>query len=255
VCRNGEASDYVIPADVYIASPPSGTEAATTGGLLAGQTDCTLTIGDPSATAPLDGEPVADQAMQLDLHPDLVPGSDACANDQPEGLALVGTWHNPGAFAGAGLSHAQPGSSGGTPTKAIGQIRFRAGAVDFSAFVIERPAASPGDPIGVAHYDLQFPFVPTSTVMCPGTATSPGLGFSLKVHAVSPSQSGAAMGTGRPGTNQVRGIRQTATGGYNATAYVTSDTGLTFTPDTAFRRLCAYPAGTPNRVSFQCGSG
>jgi hypothetical protein len=255
VCDNGWQSDYVIPANVYIASPPSGTEAATTGGLLGGQTGCTLTIGDPSATAPLDGEAVADQVMQLDLHPDLVPGSDVCANDQPEGLALVGTWHNPGSFQGVGLSHAQPGSSSGTPTRAIGQIRFRSGAVDFSAFVVERPAASPGDPVPALHYDLQLPFVPTSTAMCPGTATSPGLGFSLKVHATAPSHSAAAIGTGRPGTNHVRSIRQTASGGYNATVHVTSDTGLTFTPATAFRRLCVYPTGTPNGVSFQCGSG
>jgi hypothetical protein len=198
---------------------------------------------------------VAEELLQLDLHPTLMPGAGACAEDQPEGLTLVGTWQNPGSFQGTGLSNAQPGATSGSPTKAIGQIRFQTGTVGFSAFVIERPASTPGDPTPSAHYDLQVPFVPTTAMMCPGTATSPGLGFSLKLHAVAPSQSSAAMGAGRPGTNQVRSIRQTATGGYTALVFVTSDTGLTFTPANNFRRLCLYPTGTPNPISFQCGNG
>jgi hypothetical protein len=254
VCDNGAGPDYVLPGDVYITSV-SGSDADTTGGLASGQTGCNLTVGDPSATAPIDGEAVASRTELLNLNPALVPGTDACGNDQPEGRATVARWYNPGSFQGAGATNAQPGLSVGAPTKVLGQLYFDGAAVDYSAFVVERQVATPGDPIGQVHYDVQFPLVPTATAMCPATDSSPGMAFSLSVHATTASQSALPAGTGRPGTAQVRSIRPSVTGGYNAVAYVQSDTATTFTPTGAFRRLCAYPTGTPNLINFQCGSG
>jgi hypothetical protein len=250
--------DYTVPAGTYVLATADPV-ATTTGGLTPGQSGCTLTIGEPSATAPLDGEEGANQGMQLDLDPSLVPGSGSCAQEQPEGIVLAARWYNPGSFEGAGASHAQPGPTpsdpAASPTKVIGQLRFGSSPLGFSAFVVERRTATPGDPIGAVHYDLQFPFVPVASVLCPGTATSPGLSFSLAVPAATRSQSVIAAGVGRPGTAQLRSVLPSATGGYTATAYVRSDSAVTFSPASAFNRLCIYPTGLPNPASFQCGPG
>jgi hypothetical protein len=254
-CTTGPSEQYNLPANVYVVSIVSGSIAVTTGGLLANWSSCNLTVGDPSATAPQTGEVVGQQVMQLDLHPALVPDAGECASAQPGAHALTVSWRNPGSFQGAGLSHEQPGLTGGTPTRAIGQLVFTSGAMSFSAFVLERGGFAPGDPIWDPHYDLQLPFVPWTTAMCPGSSTSPGLGFALTLQAVTASQAALPVGVGRPGTNQVRAIRTSATGGYTTTAYVRSDTGITFTPGTAFQRLCVYPTGSANAVDFGCGNG
>jgi hypothetical protein len=163
----------------------------------------------------------------------------------------IAKWYNPGSFAGAGIPNAQPDD-----TKVIGQLYFDTAMAKYSAFVVERRALTAGDPIGVAHYDIVFPYAPLSLAMCPGTATSPGLGTSLTVMAATSSQVTLPLGTGRPGTGQVRSTLPSATGGYTSTAYLRSDTpGVTFTPASAFQRLCAYPTGKPNAVDFFCGNG
>jgi hypothetical protein len=249
-CLNGAAPDYTVPAAVYIlTNGPSNAD--TTGGLAAGQTECNLTIGEASATAPLNGEVVAQQGIQVDLNPASVPGFGACSEQQPEGFVIPAKWYNPGSFTGAGLTNAQPAD-----TKAIGQLYFDTSTAKYSAFVVERKALTADDPIGVVHYDIVFPYAPLSLAMCPGTATGPGLGTSLTVMAATASQAALPLGTGRPGTAQVRSTLPSATGGYTSTAYVRSDTpGVTFTPASAFLRLCVYPDGKPNAVDFYCGNG
>jgi hypothetical protein len=175
-------------------------------------------------------------------------------------VIALARWFNPGSFQGSGISNTLPGPSAGSPaapgTKVIGQLYFEGTVGGYSAFVIERKAATPGDPIGVVHYDLQVPFVPVTAARCPGNARSPGMTSSLAVHATTPSQTTAAAGSGRPGTGQLRSTLPSATGGYLATIYVRSDApGITYSPASAFQRLCVYPTGFPNPVGFQCGSG
>jgi hypothetical protein len=251
VCLNGAAPDFPLPSTLYVLATPSGANADTTGGLLAGQTECNLTIGEPSATAPQSGDVVGHQAAQLDLSPDLVGGVGDCAGEQPEGFTTLARWYNPGDFQGIGLTNEQP-----AVTKAIGQIFFDTSVADYSAFVVERKVATPGDPIGVVHYDLVYPFTPLSLVMCPGTATSPGLGFSLLVLSATAGQATLPPGTGRPGTAQVRSTLPSSSGGYTSTAVVRSDDpAVSFSPASAFQRLCAYPAGEPNAIDFFCGNG
>ena len=224
-----------------------------------GSSGCTLTVGEPNATAPRDGETVAQQGFQLDLNPALVPGAGACAEHQHEGFTIPAQWHNPGSFQGTGLSNAQPGPTPVAPitpgTKVIGQLYFKSSVMAFSAFVVERKAATPGDPIAIVHYDLQFPFVPTASVMCPGDNRSPGMTTSLTVHANTHSQAILPPGVGRPGTAQTRSTLPSASGGYVSTAYVKSDTAVTYSPAVAFQRICLYPTGNPNPISFQCGAG
>jgi hypothetical protein len=271
VCDQGTAAggdDYTIPANTYILNTPSGANADTTGGLTTGQTGCNLTIGDPGATAPDDGDTAAHQGVQLNLNPSLVAGSDDCTNDQPEGFATIAAWYNPGSFqpsAGAGFTTAQPGRAVAFQptfaTKAIGQLYFDTAVADFAAFVIEKKALSvtpngAADPIGSSHYDVMFPFVPTGLALCPSTTTSPGLGFSLTTLASTASIATQPSGTGRPGTGQLRSILPQTSGGYTATAYVMSDHAtIAFSPASAFNRVCIYPTGLPNPVNMQCGPG
>lgn len=251
--------DTVIPPNTYITATPSGANADTTGGLVAGWSGCTLVVGAPNANAPVNGDVAADQGVMLNLNPSLVAGSDDCANDQPEGFAIVAKWYNPGSFQGTGITNAQPGPTASAPaaapSKAIGQLFFDTSAADFSAFVLERKPLTAGDPIGVVHYDVTFPFAPTGLALCPSSASSPGLGLSLSVHAITSSQSTLPSGTGRPGTGQVRSVLPSTTGGYTTTVYVKSDSAVTFSPAGNFNRLCVYPAGTPNPINFQCGAG
>ena len=114
-CLNGAAPDYTVPADVYIVSVASPVNADTTGGLAAGQTECNLTIGDPNATAPQNGDVVAQQGIQVDLNPTSVPGFGACSQQQPEGFVTIAKWYNPGSFAGAGLQRPARRHEGGRP--------------------------------------------------------------------------------------------------------------------------------------------
>jgi hypothetical protein len=253
-CYNGAGADTVFTAR-YITNIASALNADVTPGGLPVQTECDLTVGEPNATAPTDGDIAAHQGVQLDLNPGFVAGSGDCADEQPEGFATIAKWYNPGNFQlqtlPIGLTNLQPAT-----TKAIGQILFDTSVADFSAFVIERKPATAGDPIGVVHYDIVTPFAPTSLAMCPGTASSPGLGFSATFFAAAASQTTQATGTGRPSTGQLRATLPSLTGGYTTTAYVRSDDpGVTYSPVSAFQRLCVYPASTPNAVDFFCGNG
>ena len=253
------ADDYNLPADTFVLATPTATDATTSTGLTAGQSGCTITIGEPNASAPQDGEAAATHAFQLDLNPAVFPGVGPCAARQPEGLALPARWYNPGSFQGTGTSNTQPGPSTASPatpgTKVVGQLYFQSATVGYSAFVIERKAATPGDPIGVVHYDVQLPFVPIAAAKCPGTTRSPGMTSSLTIHATTASQTTGDLGAGRPGTAQIRSTLPSATGGYIATLYLRSDApGITYSPASAFQRLCVYPAGNPNTVGWQCGN-
>jgi hypothetical protein len=253
------ADDTTIPANTYITATPSGANADTTGGLTSGWSGCTLVVGDPNANAPINGDVAADQGTMLNLNPSLVAGSDDCANDQPEGFGIVARWYNPGSFQGTGATNAQPGPTAANPaiapTKAIGQLFFDTSAADYSAFVVERKALTAGDPNGAVHYDIVFPFAPTTLALCPSSASSPGLGISLSVHAATSGQLTMASGTGRPGTGQIRSVKPSPTGGYTTQVIVKSDSAVTFSPAGNFNRLCIYPAGTPNPINFQCGAG
>lgn len=253
------ADDTTIPANTYITAVASGANADTTGGLTTGWSGCTLVVGAPNANAPANGDVAADQGTMLNLNPSLVAGSDDCANDQPEGFGIVARWYNPGSFQGTGATNAQPGPTTASPTtpptKAIGQLFFDTSAADYSAFVIERKALTAGDPNGAVHYDIVFPFAPTTLALCPSSATSPGLGISLSVHAATTGQLTLASGTGRPGTGQIRSVKPSTTGGYTTQVIVKSDSAVTFSPAANFNRLCIYPAGTPNPINFQCGAG
>ncbi len=207
-----------------------------------------ITIGDPSVTAPANGEAAVYQGVQLDLDPTLVAGSDPCSDDTAEGFALVGTWLNPGSFF-SNVFATQPAA-----TRAIGEIKFPTGVgINYAAYVIQRGALTAGDPQGAAHYDLVFPNVPTGLALCL-TATSPGLGLSIGVIATTPTVETLAAGVGRPGTAQLRSLIPTATGGYSSTIFIDAQAPAGIWTGPNFNRLVIYPAGPPV-ITFQFGVG
>jgi len=204
-----------------------------------------IVIGDPSITAPEDGEGMMDQGVQLDLQPLLVAGSNACALDDAEGFHIVGQWKNPGSITGV----TQPDG-----TKAIGEIFFHTSATDYGGLVVERGAAASGDPQLNPHYDLVFPSVPITLALCTST-TSPGLGFAIGVVGSTPYIAGVRAGNGKPGTAQLRAIREDGGAGWSGSAYVRSDDpAVTDWTGTEFERLCVIPSGNPT-VDFKCGAG
>jgi hypothetical protein len=206
----------------------------------------TVTIGDPTATAPANGDTALNMGVQLDVNPNLVPGSDPCASNTAEGFGVAGTWLNPGSFVGGPFA-TQPAN-----TKAVGEILFKTAVVTFAAYIIERKGFTPGDPIGAAHYDIVFPNVPMAMALC-SSATSPGLGFSIGIPAVTASVAALPAGTGRPGTAQLRSTRASTTGS-TTTVYITSDDGVHTWSGSEFNRLCIVPSGPPT-VNFLCGDG
>jgi hypothetical protein len=208
----------------------------------------TVVIGEASATAPANGEPILHQGVQLDLNPTLVPGSNPCTSDDAEGFNLGGTWQNPDGTLVGGAFATQPAG-----TRTLGQIQFKTAVITYAAYIIERPAAVVGDPIGTSHYDIVFPNVPTGLALC-GSATSPGLGYSLGIDAATPSVSSLPTGTGRPGTAQFRSTRDNNNAGGASTAFLRDDSGNNFYTGANFQRLCIIPAGKPT-VDFKCGTG
>jgi hypothetical protein len=207
----------------------------------------TIQIGEVSVTAPANGDQMTHLNVQLDLEPLLVAGSGNCNQDIAEGFSIQGEWANPGAFVGGAFA-TQPSA-----TKAIGEIIFDTSVVDFGAYVIERRNGTPGDPIGVVHYDVVFPNLPTTLALC-ASATSPGLGLSIGFDATTSTITALAQGTGQAGTAQLRATRASTTGS-SSTAYMRSDDGVHTWSGTNFERLCGpLAAGAPD-VDFTCGSG
>jgi hypothetical protein len=177
-------------------------------------------------------------AAQLALNPALIPDVHRCTLDLAATLAWEAEWRNPGSFT-PGPFATQPAN-----TKAIAQIVFRNWMFTFAAFVIERKPFTPGDGIGAKHYDFVFPNVPWNLAICPGTATSPGLGFSLGVHATTVYQQLIPPGYGRPNTKQV-GMTRGALTGNNSMAYLSDDaTGLWTGPPSASSASPRLPGRT-----------
>jgi hypothetical protein len=239
----------IIPQPCYI----TGVTTATTVTV-----SCTLTvdsptahrtdIGEPTATAPANGDTVMTQATQLALDPNLVAGTTACNQDRAAGFSIAGQWANPGNFT-INVLATQPAG-----TKAVGEVLFPTSVgLKYGAFIIERRALTAGDPQGAAHYDVVFPNVPTSSALCL-SPTSPGLGFAVTFQATTLTDATLTTGLGRPGTGQVRAIKDDGEAGGTNQAFMTDDSPAHAWTGPAFNRICITPAG-PATVDFKCGTG
>ncbi|MCU1353554.1 MAG: hypothetical protein JWM05_2763 [Acidimicrobiales bacterium] len=242
-----------IPANAYItavAVSGANTTATVTPAMTANGTAHAITIGVASVTAPLSGSVVSDVGAALDLSPALVPGSNACALNKPEGFMIQGAWNNPGNF----QTVADPGIAlpvfGPAPTsgKIIAQLIFRTSAVDFSGFVMESPAA--GDALKpVPHYDVTFPLLPTALGKCPAPNTVP-VAINFHLTGAAQSQLRVPQGVGRPGSGQVRGLAPNPGGALVTTAVLKSD-DATVPKNWSFTATCTM-AATPV-IDTHCG--
>ena len=205
-----------------------------------------VTIGDPSATAPQNGEPVADLGFQAAVNPTFDPLAPPCADNIAQQFHIAGTWVNPGSFAST-TATSQPAS-----TKAIGAIEFRVGTLTVPAFVVETPPTGDGL-IGALHDNITFRSAPWFLI-CGASASSIGMSFSLGIAGSTPAQIATSTNSGRPGTKQLRLTEDNAETGSTTTAYFTSDAGPTLVDTGQYHRLCLIPAGPPT-VGFQCGTG
>lgn len=209
----------------------------------------TVTIGEPSRTAPKPTDTVLNQGVQLPLNPSLVAGSQPCTADNSSGFGIEGTWLNPGSFVGGAFATQPPN------TRAVGEILFSTSVITYGAYVLEMGAASVDPTIAAYHFNIVFPNVPTGLALCPSTATSPGLGLSIGINSTVVSQAAIPTGQGRPATAQLRSTRASTTGA-SATDFITDDVngaGVKWT-GANFNRLCSVPAGTPD-INFVCGVG
>ncbi|MEQ1788309.1 MAG: hypothetical protein ABL966_14750 [Acidimicrobiales bacterium] len=209
-------------------------------------------IGDPTGTAATDGDTGVSIGVQLDLSPTLVAGSQACSEEEPEGFQIVGTVYNPGNFQAPLFGSTPPAGA-----RVLAQFLFdTATSSDFAGYIVQRGTLTPGDPVGTEHYDVVFPSLPVTAAVCEGVPTtsydSPGLGQSITVLGQTASQARLTSGVGRPGTAQLRALKD-STVGYGSTVVLASNAGPVFTPTINFERTCNYPAF--NEVKFTCGNG
>jgi len=199
-----------------------------------------VVIGNPTATAPKDGDAVAQLASILDLSPTLVAGSNACSLNKPEGFTIQGAWHNPGTFAAATF-----------PAGAlIAQIQFNTAVIAFYGYVAQTPAGVVGDPQATAHYDVLFPSLPTALAKCPPPNAVP-VGLSLGLMATTASQSGVKTGVGKPNTAAVRVLRQNNGASLTTTGYMKSNAAAP--ANWSFSQNCVM--ANPIVVDFHCGNG
>jgi len=200
-----------IPDGAYIVSvtPSFGyaTLNAETTGCVTPFSARRIVIGDPTVTAPANGNGMAVLASSLILNPTLVVGTPACSTNTVYGTSLSGSWYNPGDY----LTAVRPATS------TIGQIAFRTAVVNFAGYVVQVNANTAGDPQTAAHFDISFPSLPTGLAACPGTGTTASVSFSGSTD----SSSNVATGVGRPST-PLRGLSRPASAEVTSSAYYTA---------------------------------
>jgi hypothetical protein len=200
-----------VPAGDYIKSVSGNTATLNVAPTLG--TNKVVTIGQPSATAPANGDQAAQLNAELSLNPHLVQGSAACTTNSVQGFGESGKWENPGSFVAGAL-----GSSTDTTIKGsvVGQILFPTSVISFAAYVVKVKAAVSGESQTLAHYDIVFPLLPTSLAACPTPSTA-GTGSSFTFDATTAAQGALTTGVGAPTTGLLRGLLDDVTTATKAT--------------------------------------
>jgi hypothetical protein len=229
---NAAISGTGIPAGDTIAVVTNATTVTLATAATATSTVAQLTIGQPSATAPANGDVMLNLGAELDLKPQLVAGSDDCTANTPEGFGITGQWYNPGSYAAPTATF---GKSNDVSIKypTIGQFAAKTAVVTFAGYVEQVPAASVGETQTASHYDLIFPNLPTGISVCnPG---GDGVTSNFEYLAATASQTALPTGVGTPNTASLRDIK-------NLTA--------ASTPDSAYLHIRATNASTSDTFSF-----
>jgi len=240
-----KVSSFVSPNLVLAAACPAGITA----------TAGSATIGEPDATAPVNGAAMMQLNAELNLNPSLVKTQDDCARNSIEGFQVVGAWKNPGSYVAGTVA---------VPVS-VGQIVFPTAVVTFAGNIVpKKGATNNGDAqVTSSHFDFVFPSLPTSSAVClnppitgtPQNPTQLALGFSATVLSgdIAGNAPFTQTGAGNPQDPGVRALDlrfgQTFAGRYeikNGATQVTGSPGATFS--------CAIPASTA-APSVACGDG
>ena len=217
-----------IPANAIITVVNSTTNVTISAAATATSVAAALTIGTPTITAPKNGEQVMQIGAELQLNPSLVASSDSCAEHTPEGFVIDGKWQNPGSFVTAGVL-------GGVVSGSIAQLLVPTAVVSFAGYVV---------PVAGGKYDVRFPVVPVGIAACTNTPIAATFTFD----ATTLSQGSTPTGTGVPGTNQVRAIRDFAA----PTASVATSSSVVLGGTFASSCTVTRQLNTP---TFACGNG
>jgi hypothetical protein len=237
-----------IPAGNYIKTVTNATTVVLNVAATATSTTAALVIGQPSATAPTNGDTALNLGAELDLNPTLVAGSDACGLNTPEGFDITGGWLNPGSFV-TGLADSSTDVSLNKPV--IGELAVPTAVVTFNGYVEQVPASTAGESQTAAHYDVIFPFLPTALALCnPGTA---GIASTFNNLAVAHSQTAnLPTNVGPPSSAQIRALKDITTASVSSTAFLHIRASNTSTTDTlSFSKACAETY--PGVSDFGCG--
>jgi len=239
-----------IPAGDYIKTVTNATTVVLNAAATATGANVSLVIGQPSATAPANGDTTLNLGAELDLNPSLVAGSDACTVNTPEGFVITGAWLNPGSFISSAF-----GSSTDASLKqpVVGEFAVPTAVVTFSGFVEQVKAAFAGESDTAAHYDIIFPLLPTGIAICPtGTA---GIASTFAFGGVAHSTStNLPSNVGPPSTSQLRALKDITTATASSTAFLHIRTNNASTTDNfTFSQACAEQY--PDVADFGCGIG
>jgi hypothetical protein len=237
-----------IPAGDYIKTVTNATTVVLNAAATATSTTAALVIGQPSATAPTNGDTALNLGAELDLNPTLVAGSDACSLNTPEGFDITGGWLNPGSFV-TGLADSSTDVSLNKPV--IGELAVPTAVVTFNGYLEQVPASTAGESQTAAHYDIVFPFLPTALALCnPGTA---GLAATFNNLAVAHSQTAnLPTNVGPPSSAQIRALKDITTASVSSTAFLHIRASNTSTTDAfSFSKACAETY--PGISDFGCG--
>ena len=238
-----------IPAGDYIASVTNATTAVLHTAASGTTTTGSLSIGGPSATAPANGDTALNLGAELSLQPSLVAGSPPCSANVPTGFDITGAWENPNAYVAASLGSSTDASLN-KPT--VGQFLVPTAVITFAGYVMQMPATS-GDTDTAAHYDVVFPFLPTSLAVCPAPSTV-GTASTFEFLATLHSQGSVPSGTGTPNTVQTRSLKDITTATVSSSAILHIRTNSSSTTDNfTFSQACTEQY--PDLADFGCGIG
>ncbi len=232
-----------VPAGDFITSVSGNTATLNAAPTLG--TNKVVTIGQPNAAAPANGDQAAQLNAELALSPHLVQGSAPCSANAVQGFGESGKWQNPGSFNTTALGSSTDASLKGP---VVGQVLFPTSVISFAAYIVKVNAGVTGESQTLAHYDIVFPLLPTSLAACPSPSTA-GTGSSFTFDATTAAQGAIASGVGAPTTNVLRALLDDVTG----TSKTTSVFFHNVPTGAAFATVTCTEAN-PGVVDFGCGS-
>jgi hypothetical protein len=235
-----------IPAGNYVQTAPSATSITLHFAATATSSTAALTIGAPNSGAALDGEAAAQLGSKLSLDPTAfggaVDGVPPCSANVINASSLQGYWNNPGSYASVFGSSTDPLIKGPT----IGQIVYPTSVVSFGGYVTKIKASTAGESQTLAHYDIVFPLLLTTSVVCPAPSTV-GIASAFRFNPTTINQGKTGVGSIRDLADFAAGVTTKTTSAYVHVIKVGSPT--LFTGSTT----CVEKY--PGVADFACGNG